>query len=94
MFVEEFTRVHGEAPKLWDGCAEVMGNSVPTWNKHYHISKSNRGAAAAISAHVNARFGHGSGSSSRDGTRTLPSRLHIHNSGGHEEDEETMSDDQ
>ena len=45
-------RVHGEEPDLWDGCSEVMGNSVPTWNKHYFISRRDRGAASAINAHA------------------------------------------
>ena len=30
----------------------MMGNSVPTWNKNYYISKRNRAAATAITAHT------------------------------------------
>ena len=58
MFIEEFTKIHGEMPDLWDGCSHVMGNSVNQWNKHYRISKKDRGAAAAITAHTEARSRH------------------------------------
>ena len=32
MFVEEYTAAHGAEPEMWDGCAAIMGNSVPQWH--------------------------------------------------------------
>lgn len=52
MFVEEFTSAHGSEPEMWDGCAAIMGNSVPQWRKHYNPSASKRRAAAAIASHT------------------------------------------
>ena len=48
MFVEEYTAAHGAEPEMWDGCAAIMGNSVPQWRKTYNPSSRKRGAAAAI----------------------------------------------
>jgi hypothetical protein len=52
MFVEEYTAAHGAEPDMWDGCAAIMGNSVPQWRKHYNPSAKRREAAAAIAGHT------------------------------------------
>jgi hypothetical protein len=52
MFVEEYTAAHGAEPEMWDGCAAIMGNSVPQWRKHYNPSAKRREAAAAIESHT------------------------------------------
>ena len=52
MFVEEYTAAHGAEPEMWDGCAAIMGNSVPQWRKHYNPSARRREAASAIRGHM------------------------------------------
>ena len=55
MFIEEWTASHGEEPETWDGCADIMGNSVSQWFKSYNPSYKRRRMDKAIKAHTRAR---------------------------------------
>jgi hypothetical protein len=50
-------RVHGSAPELWDGCAEIMGNCTDQWRATYNFSKKRRAASLAVEAHNRFRTG-------------------------------------
>ena len=39
VFVEEYTKLHGQSPDLMDGAAAIMGNSVEQWHATYNPSR-------------------------------------------------------
>lgn len=52
IFVEEYVRVHGTEPAMWDGASIIMGNSAEQWFKSYMPSHKRTLARMAV-----ARFG-------------------------------------
>lgn len=49
-FVEWYTVEHGDTPDLWDGSADIMGNSVRQWRDIYNVSRKRRRMQAAVDA--------------------------------------------
>jgi hypothetical protein len=47
-FVEWYTMEHGDTPDLWDGSADIMGNSVRQWQDIYNVSRKRRRMQAAV----------------------------------------------
>jgi hypothetical protein len=41
-FVEWYTLEYGEEPDMWDGAADIMGNSVRKWREVYNVSNKKR----------------------------------------------------
>ena len=41
-FVEWYTLEYGEEPEMWDGAADIMGNSVRKWREVYNVSHKKR----------------------------------------------------
>ena len=41
-FVEWYTLEYGEEPEMWDGAADIMGNSVRKWKEVYNVSNKKR----------------------------------------------------
>lgn len=52
VFVEDYTSMHGVAPELWDGAADVMGNCVAQWAKSYNPSRKARRVQQAVEQHA------------------------------------------
>lgn len=50
---QEYCSEHGVPPgDMWEGSSILMGNSVPTWRKHYNPSRRQRLAQRAVAAHA------------------------------------------
>jgi hypothetical protein len=53
MNLQEYCSEHGvPAGDMWEGSSILMGNSVPTWRKHYNPSRRQRLAQRAVAAHA------------------------------------------
>ena len=49
-FVEWYVMEHGDAPDLWDGSADIMGNSIRQWQDTYNVSRKRRRMQSAVDA--------------------------------------------
>jgi hypothetical protein len=47
-FVEWYTLEYGEEPDMWDGAADIMGNSVRKWREVYNVSNKKRRMQKAV----------------------------------------------
>ena len=41
-FVEWYTLEYGDEPEMWDGAADIMGNSTRKWREVYNVSAKKR----------------------------------------------------